>query len=164
MAAARRRRSSSHRREDVSRRIVIGMDGSRQASRVVGHVARWAGGGRATVVRVVEPVRLPSLGLVLPSIRTRLQSAARAELTARLRAARREVTAAAARLRRAGWLARAVVRVGVPLPQLFRIIREERANVLALGASGAGGARRFFLGSVANGALRRATIPVLIVP
>ena len=116
------------------------------------------------MVRVVEPVRLPSPGLVLPSIRTRLQSAARAELTARLRAARREVTAAAARLRRAGWLARAVVRVGVPLPQLFRIIREERANVLALGASGAGGARRFFLGSVANGALRRATIPVLIVP
>ena len=135
MAAARRRRSSSHRREGVSRRIVIGMDGSRQASRVVGHVARWAGGGRATLVRVVEPVRLPSLGLVPASIRTRLQSAARAELAARLRAARREVTAAAARLRRAGWLARAVVRVGVPLPQLLRTIREERANVLALGAT-----------------------------
>ena len=164
MTAVRKRSSRSGRREAASPRVVIGMDGSRQASRVVEHVARWSGGGRAMVVRAVEPIRLPSLGLVPVSIRARLQGAARAELAARLRAARREVTAAAARLRRAGWRARAVVRVGVPLPQLLRTIREERANVLALGASGAGGARRLFLGSVANGALRRATIPVLIVP
>jgi len=52
----------------------------------------------------------------------------------------------------------------VPLPLLLRTIREERANILAVGARGAGGARRFFLGSVADGALEKATVAVLIVP
>ena len=146
-----------------SRRVVVGLDGSRPASRVVAHLARWSGGGRAAVVRVVEPLRLPSLALVPATARAVLESAARAELAARMRTARREVEAAAARLRRAGWLVRPSVRVGVPLPELLNVVREERAELLALGARGAGGAARLLLGSVADGALKKAKVAVLIV-
>ena len=80
-----------------------------------------------------------------------------------MRTARREVEAAAARLRRAGWLVRPSVRVGVPLPELLNVVREERAELLALGARGAGGAARLLLGSVADGALKKAKVAVLIV-
>jgi nucleotide-binding universal stress UspA family protein len=51
----------------------------------------------------------------------------------------------------------------MPLPELLRTVREERAGILALGARGVGGAARLFLGSVADGALKRASVPVLIV-
>lgn len=153
----------SARRAGAPRRVVVGLDGSSHASRVVAHLARWSGRGRAVVVRVVEPVRVPSLALVPASVRAAVAGLVRADMAARQRTARREVDAAAARLRHAGWRARGIVRVGVPLPELLRIVREERAGMLALGARGAGGAARLLLGSVADGALKRAPVPVLIV-
>ena len=153
----------STRRAGASRRVVVGLDGSPHASRVVAHLARWSGRGRAAVVRVVEPVRVPSLALVPASVQATVAGLVRAEMAARVRTARREVEAAAARLRRAGWRARGMVRVGVPLPELLRTVRDERAGMLALGARGAGGAARLLLGSVADGALKRAPVPVLIV-
>lgn len=145
------------------RRVVVGLDGSRHASRVVAHLARWSGRGRATVVRVVESVRLPSLALAPASMRLGVAGLVRSDVAARVRVARREVEAAAARLRRAGWRARGIVRVGVPLPELLRIVRRERAGILALGARGAGGVARLLLGSVAEGALKRSPVPVLVV-
>ena len=153
----------STRRAGASRRVVVGLDGSPHASRVVAHLARWSGRGRAVVVRVVEPVRAPSLALVPASVRAAVAGLVRADMAARVRAARREVEAAVTRLRRAGWRARGTVRVGVPLAELLRAVREERAGMLALGARGVGGAARLLLGSVADGALKRAPVPVLIV-
>jgi nucleotide-binding universal stress UspA family protein len=73
------------------------------------------------------------------------------------------VEGAAVRLGRAGWSARAIVRIGVPLPELLRTVRQERAGMLAVGARGAGGAVRLLLGSVADGALKQSPVPVLIV-
>ena len=153
----------STRRAGAPRRVVVGLDGPSHASRVVAHLARWSGRGRAAVVRVVEPVRVPSLALVPASVRAAVAGLVRADMAARVRTARREVEAAVARLRRAGWRARGTVRVGVPLTELLRTVREERAGMLALGARGAGGAARLLLGSVADGALKRAPVPVLIV-
>lgn len=147
-----------------ARCVVVGVDGSRHAGRAVAHLARWSGGGRVTVVRVLEPRKLPSLSLLPSGVRAAMVGLAQGEFDARVRGARREVEAAAARLRRAGWRAGAAVRVGVPLPELLRAARKERADCLVLGARGAGGVSRFLLGTVSDGALKRAPVPVLIVP
>jgi nucleotide-binding universal stress UspA family protein len=153
----------SARRAGSRRRVVVGLDGSPHASRVVAHLARWPGRGSALVVRVVEPGRTPALALAPGSVRAAVAALVRADLAARVRTARREVEAAVLRLRRAGWRARGMVRVGVPLPELLRAVRQEGAGMLALGARGAGGAVRLLLGSVADAALKRAPVPVLIV-
>jgi nucleotide-binding universal stress UspA family protein len=77
--------------------------------------------------------------------------------------ARRQVEAAAATLVEAGWRARGVVRSGVPLAELLATVRAERADVLVLGARGAGAVTHFLLGSVAEAALKHAPVEVLIV-
>jgi nucleotide-binding universal stress UspA family protein len=163
------RRKARTRRESTpsatrSRRVVVGLDGSRHAKHVIAHLAGWSGKGRVMMARVIEAGKLPSLALLPAGMRRTVESLARAEMNSRLRSARREAEGAALRLRRAGWRARAVVCVGRPLPELLRTVREERAGLLALGARGTGGVSRFLLGSVAHGALKQAPVAVLIVP
>ena len=55
------------------------------------------------------------------------------------------------------------MRSGVPLAELLAAVRAERADVLALGARGAGAVTHFLLGSVAEAALKHAPVEVLIV-
>ena len=69
-----------------------------------------------------------------------------------------------ARLTRAGWRARGAVQVGQPLPGLLAAVKAARADLLVLGAKGQTAAARMLLGSVADGALKQAPVPVLIVP
>jgi nucleotide-binding universal stress UspA family protein len=52
----------------------------------------------------------------------------------------------------------------VPLPSLLDAVRTSGADTLVLGAKGQTGAARVLLGSVAEGALKQATVSVLIVP
>jgi nucleotide-binding universal stress UspA family protein len=53
--------------------------------------------------------------------------------------------------------------MGVPLPEVLAAIRAARADTLVLGARGVGGVERLLLGSVAEGALSQAPVPVLLV-
>ena len=146
-----------------SREVVIGQDGSAHARRAVAFVARLQPAGRATLVQVVEPVRPPSIALLPANIRRTLSAQAAALEAARRRRAERGLEAAAARLRRAGWRVRTQVRAGVPVAALLDAVAEARAGVLVLGARGTGGVERLLLGSVAEGALKRSPVPVLIV-
>lgn len=148
------------------RRIVVGLDGSAPSRRTVAFVARLAParGGRVLCVRVLEPVRVPVMPLVPKSIRGVIVGQANALDRQRADAAKREVEAAVARLRRAGWRARGEIRTGVPLPSLLVAVKAARADVLALGAKGKSGAARVLLGSVADGALKQSPVSVLIVP
>jgi len=147
------------------RSLLIGVDGSRRASQAVSFVARLTPppGGRATVLRVVEPARLPSLMLLPSGVRARLEQEATSIQAARVLGARRDVERAARQLRRSGWRARGEVRSGAPLPELMAAIRPSRADLLVLGARGTGGVTRFLLGSVADGATKRSPIAVLVV-
>jgi nucleotide-binding universal stress UspA family protein len=116
-----------------------------------------------TVVRVVEPMRAPAMPLVPAAMRAQIAGQADAVNRVHTATARRQVEAVAATLARAGWRARGVVRSGVPLAELLAVVRAERADVLVLGARGAGAVTHFLLGSVAEAALKHAPVEVLIV-
>jgi nucleotide-binding universal stress UspA family protein len=147
------------------RRVVLGLDGSAHSRRAAQFLARFrpAPGARVTCVRVIEPVRVPSMPLVPPAMRAQIAGQAAALERRQTAIARRQVEAAAAQLGRAGWRARGVVRTGVPLAGLLAAVREARADVLVLGARGAGAVTHFLLGSVAEAALKHAPVEVLIV-
>jgi nucleotide-binding universal stress UspA family protein len=147
------------------RRVVLGMDGSAHSRRAAAFLTRLRPprGGRVTVVRVVEPVRAPVMPLVPGAMRAQIAGQADAVNRSQVAAARRQVEAAAATLARAGWRARGVVRTGRPVAQLLAAVRAERADVLALGARGAGALKHFLLGSVTEAALKQSPVEVLIV-
>ncbi len=147
------------------RRVVVGLDGSPHSRRAAAFLARLAPprGGLVTFVRVVERVRVPAMPLVPAAMRA--QSAAQADTInqGQIALARRHVEAAATKLAGSGWRARGVVRTGQPLAELLAAVRAARADVLVLGARGAGAVTHFLLGSTAEAALKHAAIPVLIV-
>jgi nucleotide-binding universal stress UspA family protein len=147
------------------RSLLVGIDGSRGSRDAVAFVARLAPppGGRATVVRVVEPAHLPSLALLPGTVRAELAHQAAELHAARIRAARTDVERAAQLLRRSGWRARGEIREGVPLSELLAAIGPARADLLVLGARGVGGVARLLLGSVADAATKHAPISVLVV-
>jgi nucleotide-binding universal stress UspA family protein len=147
------------------RRVVVGVDGSPHSRRAVRFLTRIepARGGRVSVVRVVEPVRVPSMPLVPAPIRAQIAGQAEAVNRTHVATARRQVEAAAAVLAKAGWRARGVVRTGLPLAEILAAVRAERADLLVLGARGAGAVTHFLLGSVAEAAVKQAPVEVLIV-
>jgi nucleotide-binding universal stress UspA family protein len=144
------------------KRLVVGIDGSPESRKAVSFVARLTvpRGGHALVVRVVEPVGLPSGALLPQSVRAFTARQVAALNAQAVRTARRQANAAVAELERAGWRARAMVRLGQPLPEL--VDAEAGATLLVLGARGVGGIERLLLGSVAEGALDHAPVSVLI--
>jgi nucleotide-binding universal stress UspA family protein len=114
------------------------------------------------VLRVVRPARPPAGVLVPRSVRALAARHVAALDAAAVRAARKQAHAAVAELARAGWQARALVRMGQPLPELMAAAAEAGAQLLVLGARGVGGIDRLLLGSVAEGALDHAPVSVLI--
>jgi nucleotide-binding universal stress UspA family protein len=146
-------------------RVLIGLDGSTRSRRAVGIVSRLRPppGGLATLLAVVEPERLTSIRPLPASVRAVVRRELAALENRRRRAARREVEAAGRRLERSGWTVKAKVRRGVPMAELLRAVSTSRADVVVVGTRGVGGVERWLLGSVAEGTLARAPIPVLIV-
>jgi nucleotide-binding universal stress UspA family protein len=151
-------------RRPPGRRVVLGVDGSPHARHAVEALARLApkAGSQVTIVHVVEPIRLPSLGPAPAAVRAAVQTQADALTAEALAAARREVESAGRRLSRAGWRTRAVVLTGVPVTELLDAVRRTRADLLAVGARGVGGVERLLLGSVATGVVGRAPVSVLV--
>jgi nucleotide-binding universal stress UspA family protein len=145
------------------RRFLIGVDGSRHAREAEAFVAALAvpPGGEATLIRVVEPVRLPTTGLLPARTRALVASEAASLERQHIAAARRQLAAARARLAGAGWRVKAEVRVGRPLDEILSMSRS--ADVLVVGAQGIGAIEHFLLGGVAGGAVARAPVPVLVV-
>jgi nucleotide-binding universal stress UspA family protein len=146
-------------------RIVAGLDGSANARRVVRFLGSLHPSARAsvTLVRVVEPVRPPTLGVLPGAVREALAAEAAALEAQRKGAAARDLEASAEALARAGWRVRTDVRSGVPLGELLAAAREARADLIAIGARGVGGLTRLLLGSVAEGVVTGSSVSVLVV-
>ena len=152
-------------RRRAIRHFLVGIDGSASSRRAADLVARCrpSPGGRVTVVQVVEPVRVSSLGLMPSTVRATVERELEKENAARIARAQREVGQVAARLTRAGWPVRTAVRSGLPLPELLGAARDAGADVMVVGARGAGHLEGLLLGSVADGIVRELQTNVLVV-
>ena len=140
------------------RRLILGFDGTPGARRAARFVARLepARDSVAIVVTVTEPLWVPRVTGRYPSgKRGSLRSDAIRLNRERARRAQTQADAAAWKLRRAGWFARAVVRKGAALESLLAACADLNGDVLVVGNSA---------GSVSTGALNHSRIPVLIVP
>ena len=65
--------------------------------------------------------------------------------------------------RAAGWRVDIAITNAAPLRSLLAAVTQVRADLLIVGVTGASQLRRLLLGSVAQGALDRSPVPVLIV-
>jgi nucleotide-binding universal stress UspA family protein len=81
----------------------------------------------------------------------------------RLRQGERELRAIASRLKKTRWRVSTRVCLDVPLRGLLQIVKASKADLVCVGARGTGGMKRLFLGSVAEGALDRCPVGVLLV-
>ncbi len=146
------------------RRVVVGLDGSANSRRAAAFVCRLRPprGGRVTCVRVVEPVRVPSMPLLMGAMRAQIAGQADSVNRIRRATAQRQVEAVAATLRRAGWRAAGLVRTGLPRRPPGRGPGGPGRRPV-VGARGTGAVTHFLLGSVAEAALKHAPVEVLIV-
>ena len=144
------------------RRIVVGLDGSPMAKRALSFIRGLVAppDGRVILVTAVELMTVPSHGFV-SAARSVAREVKRTN-TKRGRMAARELRRAAAELERGGWKTRTVVTSGEPLRDLLGAVASARAQLLVVGARGTSGIRHLLLGSVAEGALNRSSVPVLI--
>lgn len=145
-------------------RVALGFDGSPSARHAVTFLAglEVPAGGQVTIVRVLDRIALPSLAMMPEATRSAI-AAQVAEVEAETeKKARLEIGPASAELSRAGWKVRVVIRKGAPLPELLDATEKARAQLLAVGARGHGAIERLLLGSVAEGALHRSPVSVLV--
>lgn len=85
-----------------------------------------------------------------------------AGFTERAAAPRAKLAAPTTTLEAAGWKVDPLVVAGAPLRQLLDQVLRRRAHLLVVGATGVTGLDRVLLGSVAEGALNRSPVPILI--
>lgn len=147
------------------RRVVIGFDaspGAWQAVRFAGALERRRA-TRAVLVTVLEPLHAPPAAHRLPpSIRNDLRAEIAKLNEEQVATARRHQRAAAAVLRRAGWSVKSELRWGIPLDLLLEAAEARSGSVLVVGERAKRGVKRVLLGSVAQGALDYARVPVVI--
>jgi nucleotide-binding universal stress UspA family protein len=153
------------RRRRETRTVVVGLDGSANARKAARFMAGLhpRRGARAVLVRVVEPVTVPSAGLLPGGVRAVIGAEAARLNAERTRESWRELRALVPALRKAGWTVRAQVLQAAPLRGLLGAVRTSRADLLCIGARGVGGVERLLLGSVAEGALNQCPVGVLVV-
>lgn len=153
------------RQRKTMQRIVIGLDESAHARHALELVAALAvpPGGHVTVLRAIERLTVPSPVHLTPDTRAIVVSEVdRINQTRRVKASK-ATGSAVAKLVARGWAADAKVTAGDPLWDLLAEVDRSRADLLVIGARGVSGLTRLLLGSVAEGALNRSAVPVLIV-
>jgi nucleotide-binding universal stress UspA family protein len=144
------------------RRLVVGLDGSAATAPALAFVGALTppANGHVTLLTAVDVIAVPSHGL-LPGAASLARDVRRTN-TEHAKAATKELTRAAKRLRRAGWRTRTTLTTGEPLRDLLKAVARASAHLLVVGGRRTGGIRYFLLGSVAEGALDRSPVPVLI--
>jgi nucleotide-binding universal stress UspA family protein len=150
------------RRSHRVRRIVVGVEPASHASRSLAFVERLVppSSGRVTLASAMTLTSAPSRR-VAAAARELAREIKRTNLL-QARTALKELNRGAARLNERGWVTRTALTTGEPLNDLLAAVKRTRAHLLVVGAKGASRVRHLLLGSVADGALNRSSVPVLI--
>lgn len=145
--------------------IVVGVDGSEQSVRAVEFATRLQPpkGGRITLVTAVPMMSDPSNPLLPSAIRQSAATGVAGINKRRIAAAREQLQGLANGPRNAGWHVSTAIKSAAPLRALLTAVSDTDAELLIVGATGATQLRRLLIGSVAQGALDRSPVPVLIV-
>ena len=153
------------------KRIMVALDGSRSSTRALAFAAGLAQvcGAEVLLLRVVSPppLAIPTASpeaigtpvgaeLVLQSARFREKrdtALANRYLQVRLR-----------QLKTRGVTARKRVVTGLAGTSIIQTARSEKADLIVMTGRGRGGLKRAILGSVTDEVVRRAGVPVLVIP
>jgi nucleotide-binding universal stress UspA family protein len=147
---------------DFPVRLIVGIDGSRNAKHAVEQVGsrNWPAKSEVRVVIVDQPLEPTVVGELVPSIRHSVAECNQEESEH----SRRLANAAAKQLRDKGLRAEGVVKVGDPKHVLVQFAEEWRADCIFLGATGLSNRlERFLLGSTAGAVAARAHCSVEVV-
>ena len=146
-------------RVPVLRRIVVAMDGSKDA---------WAGVEYLLQMPVPEVAQFTVVSVVPPlPIETSPMQVTLSEFLEQLRVpllkkAQAVAKEAVARIQKAGFEARAVVVHGHPSHEIVNMAEAERADLVVVGSRGLTGTTRFLTGSVSDGVIKYAPCAVLV--
>jgi len=147
----------------VYERIVVPLDGSDVAAEALPHaeaLARLAG-APLHLLRVIDvaPLVPGGFGRAFPSPEAwRLMLEAEAAERA---SAGEDLARYARELEQRGLTATTEVRTGAVVPELLAATRP--GDVVVMATHGRGGVSRWFLGSVAEALVRRATVPIMLI-
>ena len=143
---------------------VMAIDGSKTARRAAQPLARLSGpGGVVTLVSVICPPQVRTLGLLPDSIAGAVQAELNQTKAEMERRALKEARAVATVFQHAGWKADVMIRSGDPFREITAAVREVGAPLVAAGPRGVTGLERIVLGSVAEQLLlQRGTTSVFI--
>jgi len=147
---------------DFPVRLIVGLDGSKNANAALKEVAarRWPDKSEVRVVIVDQPLEPTVVGEFIPAL---IKSVEESNLE-ESQHSRGLAETAAKELRKHGLRAEAVVKTGDPKQILVRFAEEWRADSIFLGATGGTNRlERFLLGSVAGAVAARAHCSVEIV-
>lgn len=145
--------------------IVIGVDGSEQSARAVAFASRLQPpeGGRIVLLSAVPLMSDASNPLIPAAIRRNAASGVATINRQRMAEARANLQQLAKRPRAAGWRVDIVVTNAAPLRALINAVGDGKADLLVVGVTGTTRIARLLVGSVAQGALDRSPVPVLLV-
>jgi nucleotide-binding universal stress UspA family protein len=153
---AKRARATASTRKRIGP-VLVPLDGSRLAETAIGAAERISGrdANDMVLLSVVAPVN--------PAPLLQDESIPRRTLESRYSKAGRYLDAVRQRLGRRGMRARVLVRSGDPAEEIVACARAERVGLIAMSTHGRSGLRRALFGSVAEGVIRQAPVPILLV-
>ena len=139
------------------KKILVPLDGSRRAERILLHVEGLARNApcKVRLLQVVEPVvEVNSSDLFVPHGE---------QFTAAMKSAQNYVDSVARRMTEQGIQAKGWAISGDVVATICKVAEQEGAELIAMASHGRSGAARVFYGSIAAGVLHRIDRPLLII-